>query len=232
MTSLISTSTKDVENYMDQGTKLVSKTISNLVFHLPSPRIVRLDQFNQAIAAINSELSYRCVAWNALNETDLPPSQRSPDNWAVSPSNVSTCEGVAWNPKKPVRCGWLDPSGSTYDGGVCDPNGRCYYTAVSYQVWKRWVGATCVYSIWPQGVAKEIEEHVLSIFTSSSAILGLHAFDKYVLLCIVGAPCVTTRVSQQQHVRHASRPGVFQSCYGQAGHLPAARVFGVLDPPL
>ena len=94
----------------------------------------RLDNFNQAIAAINSELSYRCVAWNALNETDRPPSKRSPDNWAVSQSNVSVCEGVNWDPNTPVACDFPDSSGSHYVGGICDPNGRCYYTGVSYQV--------------------------------------------------------------------------------------------------
>lgn len=50
MTSLISESTKEVEHYMDQG---------------------KLDAFNQALDAIYSQLSYRCEAWNALNETQV-----------------------------------------------------------------------------------------------------------------------------------------------------------------
>lgn len=161
MTSLISESTKDIEHYMDQGTPSPCP-VAAPQYHYHTGR---LDQFNEAIAAINSEMSYRCNAWNALNETNLPPSRRAPENWAVSPYNVSICEGTVWDPKHVITCGWRDPSASSYQDGICDPNGHCYYTAVSYQ-----------------GVAKEIEEHILSLFTSSDAILGLHAFDKYVWL--------------------------------------------------
>lgn len=104
---------QEIEHYMDQG---------------------RLDSFNQALDAIYSQLAYRCEAWNLLNETQMPPSQRTPQGWIASPKAVDVCVGSQWDPDNVITCGWVDSSGSKYDGGLCDPNGHCYYTSVSYQV--------------------------------------------------------------------------------------------------
>lgn len=132
-------------------------------------------------------MRHRCIvcvlyvqALSQPTHLQIMPSKRTPQNWISSPNTVDVCMGSQWDPDHIVTCGWVDSSGSVYAGGLCDPNGHCYYTRVSYQV-RRCRCAVAMrastYFTQPQSVAKDIEQ-ILSIFTSHPSISDFHAFDK------------------------------------------------------
>lgn len=140
MTALIGSSTKNLEDYMDQE---------------------MLDSFNNAVSGIYAELATKCPRWNCvygvmravecllacasspnamsvvfsmanhisatgLNYTNIAPSKRDPQCVLGSPTTVSQCPpNTPYDKNNLIPCSWIDSSGGTWEG-VCDPNQHWY----------------------------------------------------------------------------------------------------------
>ena len=84
-----------------------------------------------------TKVANRCGAWNCLNATNLPPSQR---NAAVgadcvgagAPTPANACAGVThWDPSAPKRCTTYEYSAKGA-AGYCGTDGLCWYTNVDF----------------------------------------------------------------------------------------------------